>query len=153
MRLSKEDCIKAVMTEPLVRMGEWAVVPGEKRGFPKPRERRQKTRADAKGCRVCAVGAVLRGPFNGYGSVEELARVCHVAVRGFCTERENVEANLRDEDYLGALSAMFESQPGKRVTKAHRQELVDFIQARFPAFIEVPALGKFIAERKAACAS
>lgn len=126
MLIKRKDIVKALLTEPnLVReyfaaeLNVWFAPPLRS--------------ADAKFCRVCAVGATLRSQRAGL-TVERLNRWAgNITSGGEVCSLEGVDSQLAEGRYLNALSCYFEGS--KR--RPSRKQLVRFVEKHFPSVIKV----------------
>ena len=98
-------------------------------------------------CSVCAVGAILRScAFSPDTSVVEARWVACQATSGMAIGSEDIEEHLKRHRYLSALSCYFEAEmlERRRVTKAFREKLVEFVRDNFPPTISVNIPKKYM---------
>ena len=122
MRIKRSDILKAIRTEPL-KAGNWI-----------HEDLSSNTDEDFhSGCKVCAVGAVLR--VKGI-SDEDIDFRAHEGLMNLgvgCSEESDEEFALEEKKYLNALSIKFEKLSrrlgnGKRT----RAQLAAFVKKNFP---------------------
>lgn len=135
MIITKQECIKAVLTEPLT-FGKW-------------------NKNDNKSCKVCAVGAILRQ--KGINDSSQIQYMLNKGASTVCVSA--IDYDLNNKNYLNALSSYWEdviwdddinwgngfndsfysnlyskfNAEGDRIIDPdYRWALVDFIEAFFP---------------------
>jgi len=121
--ISKKKIIEALKTEPLAP-GTWVRLEGDK------------THNDPT-CTVCAVGAVLRkAKFRNFAITQN----AHRQVGNCYFNGDDYKAALKERNYLGALSAYFETIcPESGATPAIRRRLVTFVTKYFPEKVSLTA--------------
>jgi hypothetical protein len=137
LKIKRAQVIKALRQEPLAK-GKWIEIDDTAYDlFETP----SIVQAKKIKCRVCAVGAVLR--HNTELSAMEISRfgvqISDVATVSNYANKYDIEDLLAEKNYLGALSAYFESTIPLKGSygRKHRERLVRFVKGNFPALIEV----------------
>lgn len=128
MIIERKTVIKALKTEPLAR-GYFFEVAAE----------------DIKNCQVCAVGGIVRQHLSDAilqaKGWDELSTYCeYVTNYKYDSSVDQAEQKqlIKEGNYLGALSAFFERQSDSgKVTKKHRESLVNFVKKNFPVKFKV----------------
>lgn len=135
MRITKEEIIKALETEPLAQ-GKFIYHPKceawvETLVFTSNPE-----------CKVCAVGAVLRNKlpigslhwfYNKVVNLTKYSKFEEDAEDSFDSIDLFIDSLIEQEDYLSALSVFFEDQPKELA----RENTIEFVKDNFPEEIEV----------------
>jgi hypothetical protein len=128
MRISQETIIEALKTEPL-KPGNWVASQWNESGGA------SFVPATSPTCDVCAVGAVLR---HAKWDNQRIFDAAPDLVGSCFASDDDYELALAAKNYLGALSAYFESIcPDTGATKGTRTRLVNFVKKNFPKTITV----------------
>lgn len=140
MKFTRRQIIAALRTEPL-EAGQWIKVDDLSCSI--DFEDNIKAAKSLTNCTVCAVGSVLRK--NTTLSAKQITQRLSL-IQAYSEFNCDSSASMTDivyllknEDYLMALSAYFESTiPDKaRYGKRHRERLVKFVKDNFPTQIEI----------------
>jgi len=129
MKITKDEIIKALATEPLCG-GTWI---------------------QNDGCKTCAVGSLFKNHFD----QTDLINFLDNTVRYACLEDYWDDDDDSDEDmicdmldgglYLSALSSYFEKMDSRySPTEETRIELINFVEAEFPDVIDINLEGDLV---------
>lgn len=116
MKVSKEQIIHALKTEKLAP-GNWIV-------------------KDKEGCRVCAVGAVLRSCRVPDRTINHFASDELWLYGVYGKNRKEIRNLVKRGEYLQALSDVFETDYSRE--RDRKRAAIDFVEKYFPAYIEIP---------------
>lgn len=142
MQISKQDIIKALQTESLA--------PGQffrGRGF-------RGDNFNPLTCSVCAVGAVLRAALKDAIKDRDPEYLLKLSLKNtksvamfneededyFADAEDYIASLLKEGNYLGALSVFFEETYPCVSDAEGRQDCIAFVEANFPASLEIEAL-------------
>lgn len=121
MRITRKEIIRVIRTERL-KGGQWI----------QEDLTNENDELYHSGCKVCAVGAVLRSKGVDNSDIDFRARTLMDSAFG-CSESGDVEYALERKAYLNALSIKFETLAARLgAGKRTREQLIKFVKANFP---------------------